>query len=111
MPTYMIQARFTPEALQGTIEEGGTARHAAVKEAVESLGGSLDAYYYSFGDYDVVGIADMPSNAAAAGFAMAVAHAGGAMGIKTTVLLAPSEVDEAVKSHPDYRAPGHVAAG
>jgi uncharacterized protein with GYD domain len=110
MPKYMIQAKFTPEALQGTIEEGGTARHAAVEEALESIGGSLEAYYYTFGEYDVLGIADMPSNAAAAGFALAIAHAGGATGMKTTVLLEPSEIDEAVKSHPDYRPPGHVAA-
>lgn len=110
MPKYLIQARFTEESLKGTIEEGGTARHAAVKAAVESMGGTLESYYYSFGEYDVAGIADMPSNAAAAGFALAVAAAGGATDTKTTVLLSPAEIDEAVKAHPDYRAPGHIAS-
>jgi uncharacterized protein with GYD domain len=111
MPKYMIQAQFNETSLKGTIEEGGTARHEAVRAAVESMGGSLDAYYYAFGEYDVVGIAEMPSNAAAAGFALAVAAAGGTGATKTTVLLTPAEVDEAVKSHPDYRPPGHIAAG
>ncbi len=109
MPRYLIQAKFTEEALKGTIQEGGTARHAAVKQAVESMGGSLEAYYYTFGEYDVVGLAEMPSNSAAAGFALAVASAGGARDLKTTVLLEPAEIDEAVKAHPDYRPPGHVA--
>jgi len=110
MPKYMIQAQFNEGSLKGTIEEGGTARHAAVKAAVESMGGTLEAYYYTFGDYDVMGIAEMPSNASAAGFAIAVASAGGTGATKTTVLLSPAEMDEAVKFHPDYRAPGHVAS-
>lgn len=111
MPKYMIQAQFSEGSLKGTIEEGGTARHQAVKAAVESMGGTLDAYFYTFGDYDVIGIAEMPDNATAAGFAMAVASAGGTAATKTTVLLTPAEMDEAVKKHPDYRPPGHVAAG
>ena len=110
MPKFLIQARFTEESLKGTLEEGGTARHAAVSAAVESLGGKLEAYYYAFGDYDVVGIADMPGNVAAAGFALAVASAKGATDTRTTVLLTPADMDEAVKLHPDYRPPGHVAA-
>ena len=110
MPKYMIQAQFNETTLKGTIEEGGTARHEAVKSAIESMGGTLEAYFYTFGDYDVVGIADMPSNAAAAGFALAVAAAGGTGATKTTVLLTPAEIDEAVQAHPDYRPPGHIAS-
>lgn len=111
MPKYLVQAKFNEGSLRGTMEEGGTARHAAVKAAVESMGGTLEAFYYAFGEWDVVGISDMPSNAAAAGFAMAVTAAGGTGATKTTVLLTPADIDEAVKSHPDYRPPGHVAAG
>lgn len=110
MPKYMIQAQFSEGSLKGTIEEGGTARHGAVKAAVESMGGALDSFYYTFGDFDVVGIAEMPDNATAAGFAMAVASAGGTAHTKTTVLLTPAEMDDAVKVHPDYRPPGHVAS-
>ena len=110
MPKYMIQAQFNETTLKGTIEEGGTARHEAVKAAIESMGGTLDDFYYTFGEYDVVGIADMPSNAAVAGFALAVAAAGGTGATKTTVLLTPAEIDEAVKVHPDYRPPGHISS-
>ena len=110
MPKYMIQAKFNETSLKGTIEEGGTARHGAVKAAIESMGGTLEAFYYAFGEYDVVGIAEMPSNAAVAGFALAVASAGGTGATKTTVLLSPADIDEAVKAHPDYRPPGHVGS-
>ncbi len=35
-----------------------------------------------------------------------VAYASGAVTVKTTVLMTPEEIDEAVQKTPDYRAPG-----
>lgn len=105
MPKYMVQASMSLEALKGTIAEGGSAREAAVRAAIESLGGTLESFYYSFGDTDVVGIADMPDNVSAAAFAVTVAAAG-VGSIRTTVLLTPAEVDAAAKKTPMYRPPG-----
>jgi uncharacterized protein with GYD domain len=65
----------------------------------------MDAFYYAFGDTDVYVIADMPDQASMAAAAIAVSAAGGAT-VKTTVLLAPEEIDAAGKKSPSYRPPG-----
>lgn len=105
MPKYLVQASYIGDGVQGLRKEGGTARRAVVEKACSSVGGKLDAFYYSFGESDVVTIMDLPDNVTAAGVALLVA-ASGTIDIKTTVLLTPEEVDAAVKVGGDYRPPG-----
>jgi len=105
MPKYLIQSSFTGDAIQGLRQEGGSARRAVVEKACNSVGGKLDAYYFAFGETDVVAILDLPDNVTAAGIALLVG-ASGKVDHKTTVLLTPEEVDAAVKVTGDYRPPG-----
>ncbi|MDH3729811.1 MAG: GYD domain-containing protein [Acidimicrobiia bacterium] len=105
MPKYMVQGSLSASGMAGVVEEGGSRRHLAVKKAVESMGGKLEGYYFSFGHSDVVGILEMPSNVAMAGLAAAFASGGAVSSLVTTALLTPEEVDEAVKLHPDYTPP------
>jgi uncharacterized protein with GYD domain len=105
MPKYLIEASYTGDGAQGLRQEGGSARRAAVEKACSSVGGKLDAFYYAFGETDVVTIVDLPDNVTAAGVALLIA-ASGRVDIKTTVLLTPGEVDAAVKVTGDYRPPG-----
>ena len=105
MAKYLVQAKYTDKGLAGLLKEGGSKRREAVKKAVESLGGKLESFYYAFGDYDVIGIADLPDNVSATSFALLISAAGGAT-VKTTVLITPEEVDQATKKTLDYRPPG-----
>ena len=105
VPKYLIQASYIGDGVQGLRREGGSARRAVVEKACSSVGGKLDAFYYAFGETDVVTIMDLPDNVTAAGVALLVA-ASGKVDIKTTVLLTPEEVDAAVKVTGDYRPPG-----
>jgi uncharacterized protein with GYD domain len=105
MPKYLVQASYIGDGVQGLRQEGGSARRAVVEKACSSVGGNLDAFYYAFGETDVVTIMDLPDNVTAAGVALLVA-ASGRIDIKTTVLLTPEEVDAAVKVGGDYRPPG-----
>jgi uncharacterized protein with GYD domain len=105
MPKYLYKATYTHEGAKGLLKDGGTGRRAAVKKAVESMGGKLEAFYYAFGETDVYAIAEMPDNTDAAAFAMVVGLGGGATAT-TTVLITPEEVDEIVKKTADYRPPG-----
>jgi uncharacterized protein with GYD domain len=105
MAKYLYTADYTSEGLQGVFKDGGTGRRAAVKKAIESMGGKLEAFYYAFGGHDLYGIAEMPDNVSAAAFSLLVNAAGGAE-VKTVVLLTPEEIDEAVKMTADYRPPG-----
>ena len=81
-----------------------------IKQAVESMGGTLEAYYFAFGHSDIVSLVDLPSNTAAAALAAAFAAGGAVSSLATTPLLTPEEIDEAAKLHPDYTPPGDPAA-
>ena len=104
MPRYLIQASYTCEGVKGLLSEGGTARRDAAASLVESVGGKLEAFYFAFGEDDVVAIFEAPSNADAA--AVSLAAAGGGVSIRTHVLLTPEEIDEAAKKSVSYRPPG-----
>ncbi len=105
MPKYLVQASYIGDGVRGLREEGGSARRAALEKACESVGGKLEAFYYAFGDVDVVAILDLPDNTTAAGLGLLVAERG-TVDAETTVLLTPEEVDAAVKIGGQYRPPG-----
>ena len=105
MAKYFIQGSYVGEGLKGLLKEGGSSRRAAVETVVKGMGGTLESFYYAFGEDDVLGIVDFPDNATVAAFSLAV-NASGAVAVKTTVLMTPEEVDEATKRRVDYRPPG-----
>ena len=77
----------------------------ATKQAVESMGGTLEAFYFAYGDNDVYFIADQPDSVnVVAGILMA--NASSTVKLKTISLITPEEVDEAVKKTMDWRLPG-----
>jgi uncharacterized protein with GYD domain len=105
MPRYLIKASYTVEGTKGLLKDGGSKRAAVVKKVIEGLGGTLEAFYYTFGDADVVLIMDVPDAAAAAAFSLTV-NAAGAVQISTTPLLSPQEIDQACKKSVAYSVPG-----
>ena len=105
MPKYMIQASYIGAGLKGLLKEGGSKRRETVAQVIEGMGGTLESFYYAFGDYDVVGIAEMPDNVCSVAFSMMI-NASGVINAKTTVLLTPEEIDQATKKTVDYRPPG-----
>lgn len=105
MPKYLLQVSYTLDGVKGVVSKGGSARKAIAHAAAESVGGSLESYYFAFGDTDVFAIADLPDNAAAAALALSVTAAGGAS-VRTVVLLTPEEIDSATAKKVEYKAPG-----
>jgi uncharacterized protein with GYD domain len=105
MAKYMVQASYTPEGLKGLLKEGGSGRRQSVDKMLASANGKVESFYFAFGDTDAFVIVDVPDNVTASAIALTVG-AGGAIKIKTTVLLTPEEVDQATKKSLDYRAPG-----
>jgi uncharacterized protein with GYD domain len=107
MPKYLVTARYSPEGARGVIKGGGgTARVEAVRQLVESVGGTVESLYFAFGGTDVYITVDAPDNAAVAAVAMTVGASGALSAIETIVLLTPEEVDEAARRTVNYRAPG-----
>ena len=105
MPKYLIQASYTADGAKGLLKDGGTKRRQAAEAAIKSAGGTLESFYYAFGDADVYGIIDAPDHATMVGASVAI-NASGAVVIKTTVLMTPEEVDQAVKKTVAYTPPG-----
>ena len=105
MPKYLFQASYTQEGLGGLMDDGATGRREMAEALVASLGGSIEAFYYAFGDSDLYVIAELPDDASAAAASVAVG-ASGTASIKTTVLVTPETIDEAVKKAVGYPSPG-----
>jgi uncharacterized protein with GYD domain len=105
MAKYLISASYTAEGAKGLMKDGGTKRRQAADQAIKSAGAKLDAFYFAFGENDAVVIVDAPEHATMAAVSMAI-NASGAVHTRTTVLLTPEEIDQAVKKTVSYRAPG-----
>lgn len=105
MPKYFLEGNYVGEGVKGLLKEGGSSRIKSVTQLIEGMGGKVEAFYYAFGDVDVLGIVDFPDHATAASLSLAV-NASGGVTIKTTVLMTPEEIDEATKKTVDYRPPG-----
>lgn len=107
MARYLIQAAYTPDSWNALVREPED-RATPVRAMVERAGGRLDCFYLSFGDYDVVAIADFPDNASAAAVSIAASAGRGVKSIRTTPLL---DIDEAIGALTkaralDYEPPG-----
>lgn len=105
MRKYLFHGKYTPEGFKGLIQEGGPARIDAARQALGSVGGSLEAFYFSCDEEDFYIIVNLPDYVSA----MAVTLAGnvsGTFSIRATELLTAGEVDVAVKKSVDFRPPG-----
>lgn len=105
MSKYLVRANYTQSGLQGLIAEGGSSRRNALTNTVESLGGSMEAFYYAFGSSDLYAIVELPDDASATAFSLQISAAG-AIDVDMTVLIAPETIDEAAKKEMAYRPPG-----
>jgi uncharacterized protein with GYD domain len=91
---------YNSGGLAGLVQEPQN-RIEKVTPAIEALGGRVESGYFAFGDYDVVVVCEMPDNASAAAFALAVGAGGTVASYKTTVLLTPEEAVEGMRKAAD----------
>lgn len=83
--------------------DGGEKRFAAAKAAVESVGGTLDCFYYALGDTDLFGIVDAKDEAAALNASLLI-NSSGAVRISSTPLYDPSVISAGASG--SYTPPG-----
>lgn len=105
MAKYLFEATYNADGMKGLQKEGGSNRRAAVKQMIEGLGGTMECFYFAFGNSDAIVIADFPDSVTAAAVGIAINAVGTVQG-KTTVLITPEDVDNAVKKTINYRPPG-----
>lgn len=105
MARFMIQAAYTAEGLQGLIKDRASGRRTAVNRALEGVGGKVESVYYTFGDYDVIVIAELPDAISAAALSIRIS-ASGLVRTRTMPLLTGDELDKALEKTIEYRPPG-----
>jgi uncharacterized protein with GYD domain len=103
---YLVKASYNADGIRGVAKEGGSARKAAAEQLLAGVGGTIEAYYFAFGQTDVFAIIDVPDNVTAAAVATAVGSAATFSSVETVVLLTPAEIDEAMNKAVSFRPPG-----
>ena len=94
MPLYMIQVTYTPEAKAalGRVPED---RSVVFGQLVEDMGGQLDAFYNTLGEYDAVAIFEAPDEETAHGIELAASKPGH---LKETKILPLVPVKQSVSA-------------
>src|SRR5438270_13483338 len=115
MPKYAVLGGYTAEAWSKMVDNPGD-RTAAVTKVIESLGGKLETFYWSFGDDDFLGIIEAPDDLAAAAFSVAVGSSGTLRNLRTIKLISPDQsvklLEKAKAAKAAYSPPGaRQAAG
>lgn len=105
MPKYLYVTSYNADGVRGLLKDGGTARRKAAEEVAKSVGGTVESFYFGFGEKDSYVICDLPDNEAAAAVALTVSGSG-TITARTVVLLTPEEMDAATKRSVTFRAPG-----
>ena len=107
VPLYLSRFSYTPETwarLIGNPED----RRTAAQAYIESVGGKLHGFWYSFGSRDGVNLWEAPDNVSMAAVALAISAGGALSSFETTVLLTVEETMDAMRKAGQvrYRPPG-----
>jgi uncharacterized protein with GYD domain len=107
MPLYLTKFSYTPETWARMIVNPEDRRRAA-QEYIESVGGTLQGFWYGFGEHDGFTLWEAPDNVSMAAVALAIGGGGALSLLETTVLLTVEETLEALRKAHDvaYREPG-----
>jgi len=96
MAHYLFQVAYTPQAWASLLKNPHD-RIEIVRPVLQKLGGDIESAYFAFGDYDLVGVMNVPSNVEAAAFSLAATAGGAVKSIKTTPLMTIQEGIGAMK--------------
>lgn len=111
---YLLTGGYTTEAWKAMIENPSD-RTAAARKLIESIGGKLESFYWSFGEHDFVAIFDGPDDVSAAAGSVVAAASGALHNVKTTKLITQDEsrklLEKAKTAAAAYTPPTKVAAG
>ena len=105
MPTFVTMVRFTAEGAKSIGDS--RKRYEAYEKRVQDAGGRVVASYGLLGEYDVITIADLPSEKAAARIALATAS----LGTVTTQTLTAIPIKEFYDMIEETVGAGKVSAG
>jgi len=109
MPIYITQGRYTRDAIKGMIVKPED-RADQVARLLSKVGGRLLGYYFTFGEYDFLSIAEVPNDTQMATALLAAGSGGGVTDLKTTVAMTSIEAKGAFAAASDL-TPSFKSAG
>lgn len=109
MATYIIQGRYTREAIKGMILRPED-RADSISRLMGKAGGRLTGYYLTFGEYDFLAIVEAPGETQMAAALLAAGSSGGLSDLRTMLALTSVEAKGAFTAASDlapiFRSPG-----
>ena len=96
MARYVLYFSYTAAAAKAMIERPSD-RSAAAKSLVESLGGSMESFYWMQGKHDGLLIATLPDGVAASALAAAVGSTGALVNLESHQLFDNDEQNAIVR--------------
>jgi uncharacterized protein with GYD domain len=88
---YLVLFGFTGETMKRFLAKPSD-RAAVVRELAESVGGSLESYYWMFGQHDGVGVFGMPNSHSMAAVSLAATSSGAFTHFETHELIEASDL-------------------
>ncbi|MBI4611140.1 MAG: GYD domain-containing protein [Candidatus Rokubacteria bacterium] len=88
MPTYISLINYSDQGIRNI--KDSPKRLDAAKKLLKDMGGELKEFYLTLGSYDIVVVAEAPSDEAIARFVLAVSSLGN---VRTTTLKAFPEAE------------------
>ena len=96
MPHFMMNLKYSQSAIKAMVANPSDRRKVA-EDALAAVGGSLKAFYFVFGESDLVIIYEAPNGVSAAAIAMTLGASGAASGVETHLLMTSEEATEAMR--------------
>ena len=90
MGRYLIQGNYTQQGISGLVSSPED-RSGVLKALAEGAGGRVITYDYCFGEFDFVGVFEMPDDVTMASLVMAFGVNGSLSNLRTTVLLSVAD--------------------
>lgn len=97
MAYYLARAKLS-QAFMNALVERPEDRFVKTTKVLKSIGGRLHYYFFSFGEYDIVLIYELPDNVSAASLSMVLSAAGTVTEVETTPLLTMEEALDAMRA-------------
>jgi uncharacterized protein with GYD domain len=96
MPFFLIRAAYSSSGVASIVQHP-QHREEVLRKSCAALGGKMHHFFFSFGEYDAMVLAELPDNKAAAALSLSADASGAIRAINTTVLLTVDEAMEAMK--------------
>lgn len=93
MAKYAILFTLKGESVKGMIDRPSD-RERVVNNLLSGVGGTLDAYYWMFGQWDGIAICDVPDSTSAAAVSIAVSSTGAFGHLETHELIPAASLNE-----------------